>query len=102
MHYDKYIEENFAHLMEEEMHLSFDEDYVFFKDSLTEGKMKMLQIKSITRIPENYLLNIEVGTNLILPLFDIHGDELAVIQFVKSLSEQTNLTIKDERLWSWK
>lgn len=101
MHYADFINENFAHLLSDSIFLTIDDDFIISKDKISEGKIKLTEIKSIIRLSDNYLINLGLGSNLVLPLMDIQKDKNVISTFVEKISEKTGLTIEDKSSWRW-
>lgn len=100
-HYQSFIHENYQARFNQIVSLEFGQDYLFFQDDFTEGKIANHSILSIIELKELILLHIGVGQNILLPKAQI-ADVDQLIMYLKEWAKNLNIEYKNQQSWQFK
>ena len=94
-HYLKHIQTNYQNRFGTESELEITSDGIIYKDETGEGKNNVKKIKRVNNLPAHFLIELNIGTSIILPNNQIdEGTEL------KTLND-LQLEVIDESSWKW-
>ncbi|MBI5539056.1 MAG: hypothetical protein HY951_03290 [Bacteroidia bacterium] len=99
-HYKKHIVEHYKNKIGIECEISFNEEYLFSKDNVGEGKIKLSEIEVITEILENLFIKINSGDTIIIskkiPEYNLFNEVL------KEVSMDNKIPWNKELDWKWR
>lgn len=98
-HFTKHIKEHFKQRLGKPITMSFLDEHIFHKADLNESKVVYSDVIKIIKLSTNYLISLESGGNIILPL---RNNDLGIDNFINELKNKVSIEVSDETNWKWK
>lgn len=76
--------------------MEIDADYIFVKDEVSEGKVKLSEVNYVANLPDHYLIRVSNKQALIVPKICVDS----AINFEDFFTSK-NIELKDELNWKW-
>ncbi len=100
-YYTAFINENYPDKLDQVITLVFENEYIFTKDAVCEGRVLLSEIVEINEINKLIFIKLKNGGSYILPKERIQNiDE--VKGYLRSLAEYLNIPYQQEQDWQWK
>lgn len=96
-HYKNYIKELHGKDVIMNASIVFDEGYIFVKDEVSEGKVKISEVNYVANLPKHYIVRVSNKQALVIPKICVQSTN-DFEQFFTSMQ----IEVKDELDWKWK
>jgi hypothetical protein len=100
-YYRKYIRENFKERFGRHISITFENDFIFSRDTGNEGRTSTSEIAGIAEIPELIMIKLKPGQSVLLPVKKI-SNATELREHLKSIASVLQVKYETDLKWRWK